>query len=1343
MAGSETEVLARVLMTVSVLSCVGWAIFGLKLKISRSASLHFSLANGILVVGDLIAMMRHTDISFVEFYKNFSVVDLTILAGTMLFRSGMRNLYGLPCTEMKDYLRMAIGVLAITVMAHLSGIRNAVGVGVYLSAACIAFKGYIECSPVLRQNFGRTMSWHLLWPVVAAGVLFLLRALDDTLSMLQMAGELSDTVKEKNFASYLWGQFLVLILLNASLIGQTLAALIKRLNDQTNRLQNILDTAPVGVAVSTDGIIRFANPMVSQILDMNVGDVATKALVRPEAREEIIAEMKAKGTVSNMELQMFCPRHSVRDLLVTYLPTEYEGKPGVLGWMVDITDRKKDEKKILFNRTVVENSEPMFWADPDTLTVVYANKAGLALMEQPFEKVIGIPVPPQFRLSLAQNNMPALVEKLRDVGHPLRFETRHVRANGEVLNIDVSCYVAEDEDRTLLVASLRDITEQKRAEQALRQINDEQGAIFDSATMGIAFIKEWKIIRGNHRLDTLFGWDPGEMVGQSPRVWYPPEMATGDGPYADLQQGAIHYSTQELLRKDGSRFWCRLSGAAIDHADLNRGSVWMFDDVTDERRAAELMREAKEMAEDATRMKSDFLANMSHEIRTPMNAIIGMAYLALQTDLNARQRNYIEKVDSAARNLLGIINDILDFSKIEAGKMRFEVAEFHLDDVMENLADLSVIKAQDKGLELLFDVDPDVPTALVGDSLRLGQVLINLVGNAIKFTESGEITVGIHAIDPAANAPAGHIRLRFDITDTGMGLTPEQQEKLFSAFSQADASTTRKYGGTGLGLTISKRLVELMDGEISVQSQLGQGSSFSFTAQFGLQEQQHVRSTLDPDVTGLRILVVDDNARAREIMLAILASQKFDAQAVSGGAEAITALESAQAQGRPYGLVLMDWMMPGMDGLTTIQRIRANPAFHGVPAFVMVTAHSRDEFLEQANGTPIDGLLFKPVNPSALLDGILCALGKDVVTRGRKQQRQEASLEAQNSVRGAYLLLVEDNAVNQELALEILQGAGIRVDLANNGAEAVAQVGRHAYDGVLMDCQMPVMDGFEATRRIRAEPQFASLPILAMTANAMSGDRELCLQAGMNDHIGKPIDVAQLFNTLARWIKPSDPHSAQILPVFGAREGDLPAAIAGLDLALAMRRMGSNAALVRKLMIRFAETQAGAMSRIQTALASDDRDTALREAHTVKGLAGNIGAQRLMGLAADVEASLKHEKLDVLPLALEAMAQALTALVDNIVLAMGSTGSAPSEAADPMAVDRDALAQEIGQLAELLAQDDVRAGNMAEGLAGKLTALGQGAAGKNLQKLIGRYEFEEALEKLHEMAAALNISITQ
>jgi signal transduction histidine kinase/CheY-like chemotaxis protein len=635
--------------------------------------------------------------------------------------------------------------------------------------------------------------------------------------------------------------------------------------------------------------------------------------------------------------------------------------------------------------------------------------------------------------------------------------------------------------------------------------------------------------------------------------------------------------------------------------------------------------EARNQAEDATKTKSEFLANMSHEIRTPMNAVIGMAHLALKTDLSPKQYDYLKKIDISAKALLGIINDILDFSKIEAGKMDMESVDFQLEDTLDNISTLVGIKTQEKGLELLFKTDPSVPTALVGDPLRLGQILINLSNNSVKFTDTGEIVVSTELI----KKDDAKVTLKFSVRDTGIGMTTEQAAKLFQPFAQADSSTTRKYGGTGLGLTISKRLAEMMGGEIWVESEQGQGSTFSFTANFGLgKDKAKKRFRPSQDLRGMKVLVVDDNATSRDIFKEMLESFSFEVSVAASGAEGIAELESA-GKDKPFELVIMDWKMPGMDGIEASQQIKDHKNLNKIPTIIMVTAYGREEVMQQAEQVGLEGFLLKPVNPSMLFDSIMEAFGEALPETSRIAQRHEQEAEALKHIQGARVLLVEDNEINQQVAREILEGAGLKITLANDGQEAVNAVKENEYDAVLMDIQMPVMDGYTATRAIRKDERFKELPIIAMTAHAMAGDEDKSLGAGMNGHVTKPIDPDQLFSTLQKWIKPSKKRVQvkQMEVPFERTESDktmpeedaLPESLPGFDLRDGLKRLQGNTKLYRKLLLNFTINYCEVAKDIRIALDAEDFGGAHSLVHNIKGLAGNLSATELQTAAANLE----------------------------------------------------------------------------------------------------------------------------
>ncbi|MBF0225680.1 MAG: response regulator [Desulfobacterales bacterium] len=530
----------------------------------------------------------------------------------------------------------------------------------------------------------------------------------------------------------------------------------------------------------------------------------------------------------------------------------------------------------------------------------------------------------------------------------------------------------------------------------------------------------------------------------------------------------------------------------------------------------EEIEEAKIKAENATKAKSEFLANMSHEIRTPINAIIGFSGLTLKTELTTKQHDYLSKIDSSAKALLGLINDILDFSKVEAGKLEMESIEFQLDDVMNNIANMISIKSAEKGIELISNMANDVPNTLVGDSLRLGQILLNLANNAVKFTKNGYVMVKTELVDEDKN----HCTLKFSVSDSGIGMTQEQIGKLFSAFSQADTSITRKFGGTGLGLTISKRLVEMMDGVISVESELGKGSTFSFTAVFERKQANRKQHLIFPsDIKGLKILLVDDNPVALEVLENQLKSFKIETITVDSGDAAIKELERVAAN-NPYDIVLMDWKMPGMDGIETSRQIKENKKLEHIPLIIMVTAFGREEVMKQAKKVGIDTFLIKPVSPSLMFDTIMQVFDREASQSNTEKPALITGSEISEKIAGAKILLVDDNSINQQIATEIMESAGLIVEIANNGQEAIDSLYKNDYDLVLMDVEMPVMDGYKATKLIRNNKKFMDLPIIAMTAHAMSGVREECIKIGMNDYISKPIEADQLFSLLRQWIMP-------------------------------------------------------------------------------------------------------------------------------------------------------------------------------------------------------------------------------
>jgi two-component system sensor histidine kinase/response regulator len=872
-------------------------------------------------------------------------------------------------------------------------------------------------------------------------------------------------------------------------------------------------------------------------------------------------------------------------------------------------------------------------------------------------------------------------------------------------------------------------------QQHLQEAHDEQRAIFDTVTVGIVLMQDRVITRCNHRLEEMLGYAPDEMLGRTTRLWYPDEASNqmmGRAVEDKILQGMAYQEEMELVRKDGSRFWARITGKLFSQAKSSTGVLGIIEDITPEREAAEILRKSKELAEGANRAKSSFLANMSHEIRTPMNAIIGMSYLVLKTDMTQRQRDYIKKIQGSSQHLLGIINDILDYSKIEAGKLNIEKIEFQLETVLDNVASLISEKTFSKGLELVFDIDKGVPNFLVGDPLRLGQILVNYANNAVKFTARGEIHIQITLQEESDT----DVLLYGAVTDTGIGLTDAQMALLFQSFQQADDSTTRQFGGTGLGLAISKQLASLMDGQVGVSSEFGKGSTFWFTARLGKGTAQPRTLGLSHDLHGKRVLVVDDNESARLLLSDMLGSLNLQVDQADSARAAMDAVDRAQAQNQPFEMLFLDWQMPVMNGTDLARKIHERP-LTTMPHMVLVTGYGREEVLKGAEDAGIEDVLIKPVNASLLFDCVVRVLSNGPVKTRQLVEAPIADEAELAGIKGARILLVEDNELNQEVATELLRDAGFIVDVAENGQVAVDRVQAADYDMVLMDMQMPVMDGLTATRLIRALPCFESLPVVAMTANAMQGDREACLAAGMNDHVAKPIEPQQLFKVLLQWIKPHRSMGASV-----ARRkalGDyveLPC-IEGLDTKSGLRRVLGKKPLYLSMLQKFVTGQADAPERIRSALDSQNLATAERLAHTLKSVAASIGAESVRLAATSLEAAIKDALArDHLEALLQVCLQALQPLVSQLQAQLPAEVQLQAQALS--AADTEKLPGICQQLAVLLAEDNMEASDLM-GEHDSLLRTAMGASYREMEAAIRTFDYEAGLGLLKVFSAERGI----
>jgi len=902
--------------------------------------------------------------------------------------------------------------------------------------------------------------------------------------------------------------------------------------------------------------------------------------------------------------------------------------------------------------------------DPQSHRIEQVNRTAARMFGAPAEAIVGRTCH-QFLCTTERGQCP-----ITDLGREVeRTERIMLRADGGRRPVLKTVRRIHIDGRDKLLETFIDISQRKRAEEALaerersyRSVVENMQDVFYRADM------QGRLTLASPSAARMLGYDSlDEMLGRPLAEFYArPEERAGFLRALERNNGRITNHEVTLQRRDGTPVPVMVSSALRhDEAGQVIGLEGVFSDISERKQGenalreinAELERETTRAnvmaaeAEQANAAKSMFLANMSHEIRTPMNGVIGMTGLLLDTDLDAEQRHYAEVVRSSGESLLALINDILDFAKIEAGKLELEVLDFDLRALLDDFTAMMALRAEQKGLELICAADPEVPTLLRGDPGRLRQVLVNLVGNAVKFTERGEVAVRVTLEDEAAD----RVRLHFSVRDTGIGIPADRVDSLFEEFTQVDGSTARKHGGTGLGLAISRQLAEMMGGGITVDSQPGRGSEFCFDVQFALQPwRAEPPPAAEVDLSAVRCLVVDDNATNRELVIRQLAAWGMDAEAVDCAPLALQALYAATDANTAFDLVLTDMQMPGMDGEALGRAVAAEQRFAGT-ALVMMTSLGRRGDAARMREIGFAAYLTKPVRQGELYDCISAVLQQEPV-----QALSESELVTRHALRERHrarlrILLAEDNITNQRVAQGILHKLGLRCDVAADGAEALAALERLPYDLVLMDVRMPEMDGLEATRAVRALPADApsrDIPIIAMTANAMAGDREECMAAGMNDYIAKPVTPASLSELLDRWLDELNRrHTAQPARSESpprpepSGSGEQPA---DFDAQSLIERLLGDRELARSVAEGFVADLPQLLAGLERHVAAGDPAAAGRQAHAIKGAAANVGAESINALAYALEQAGQAGELDPFREALPTLRQRQRAVAQSI-----------------------------------------------------------------------------------------------
>ena len=1131
------------------------------------------------------------------------------------------------------------------------------------------------------------------------------------------------------------------IILLLTILGVVVLRLFMRhereLLDQRNFARQVVETANVlVVGTSAHGDIRLFNAAAEALSGYDRAEVKGKPwlnMLSESDRLEEIGKDFQNGAPQSGEFIATLRTRDGRDRVFAWRNSVVTGNPDIvfMAFGLDITDRLEAERRLQANerflKGIADNIPGMvsYW-DAD-MRCGFANRAYLEWFGKQPQDLLG-----HTMLDLMGEKLFALNEHyIRGAlrGEPQTFERTLTKADGST-GYTWAHYIPDiGADGAVLgfFVLVNDITPLKKTENQLREVSERLSVAAKAGGIGIW---SWDVttqqLIWDDRMYEMYGLAPNVPVSVYDtwrQACHPADLERVEAELATALSGDAAFDTEFRVLTPGGEIRHIKAAAAVDCAATGQpvrmiGVNW---DITALREGEIALKVAQDKAEKASRSKSEFLANMSHEIRTPMNAILGLAHLLERTDMSPDQRTMAAKIGVAGRSLLSIINDILDFSKVEAGRLELDMVEFQLSDLLDALSTIMSINASTKDLELVIAAPQGTPTALMGDPLRLQQVLINLISNAVKFTEKGLVSL---RVEQTAMIDDGKVELRFTVKDTGIGIPPDVIPRLFDAFTQADSSTTRRYGGSGLGLAICKRLVELMGGRIGVESWPGQGSTFWFTVPF-VAVAIPAEKRDDDRVHDLDVLIADDHDVARESIALTASNLGWAAEVAASGEEALERAHVRLHEQSPFDVLILDWKMPGMDGLAVSQAVRGITGLDQSPIVIMVTAYNREDLLRTPGANAIDAVLVKPVTASSLFNAVMDARvrrnGSDAIVA------EIAPTTGGQRLANVRLLLVEDNSINQDVAKRVLELEGATVTVVGDGQQAVDILASSptAFDAVLMDIQMPVMDGYRATTLIRHDLGLSQLPIIALTAGALESERNRAHQAGMNDFIAKPFDVDKMVQCISHHVTVPE---ASAPPVVRMPEKTLKISVPGIDLRQAALRLGGDDALFASLLRRVRDEFADTVSRVRDLLAARDPEAAARLLHTLRGATGNVAATDVAALASLAEAAIKdEEEAEAVENLLKRLDDALAVLTSGITasgildLEAGSVATSSQ-----VTINRD----QIGALMDALTTRSMSAIDLFSTLRAGLASMVDPAILEALASDIDNLRFSAAAEKL-------------